>query len=45
MRKVGRVEHGKMEAKVKLLETYQLTLVNGWYWQKKENMSPWKVFS
>ena len=45
MRKLAGVENGKMEAKVKLLETYQLTLVNGWYWQKKENMSPWKVFS
>lgn len=28
-----------------LINTYQLTLDNGWYWQKKENMSPWKVFS
>lgn len=33
------------EGKYKLLETYQITLENGWYWQKKENMSPWKVFS
>ena len=32
-------------AKNRLLETYQLTLEKGWYWQKKENMSPWKVFS
>ncbi len=34
-----------MQAKEYLLEIYQLTLNNGWYWQKKENMSPWKVFS
>jgi hypothetical protein len=34
-----------MQAKDYLLEIYQLTLNNGWYWQKKENMSPWKVFS
>lgn len=31
--------------KSNLINTYQLTLDNGWYWQKKENMSPWKVFS
>lgn len=33
------------EAKNKLLDVYQLKLEKGWYWQKKENMSPWKVFS
>ena len=34
-----------MNSKKKMLELYQITLENGWYWQKKENMSPWKVFS
>lgn len=34
-----------MEAKELLLEIYQITYERGWYWQKKENMSPWKVFS
>jgi hypothetical protein len=28
-----------------LLNTYQLSLHKGSYYQKKENMSPWKVFS
>lgn len=35
----------EIEGKNKLLQLYQLTLENGWFWQKKENMSPWKVFS
>lgn len=35
-----------MQEKLKLLELYQLTLEKDKnYWQKKENMSPWKVFS
>jgi len=34
-----------MDAKNMLLQTYQLTLEKGWYWQKKENMCYWKVFS
>lgn len=34
-----------MEAKELLLEVYQITFERGWYWQKKENMSLWKVFS
>lgn len=34
-----------MDLKQNLLDLYSLKLDKGWYWQKKENMSPWKVFS